>query len=801
MDKIEKLKQLLTVIQNDTITPAEVDKFLTMVLGFIKQSKDSFEKLSQENIQVIKDSISYIKESSDKYTELIDSKSKKLLEDYSNKISEIDNKLSEIKKIKSAPGKNGKDGNDGYTPIKGIDYFDGEQGTPGKDGSPDTGEQIANKLEALEGEAKLDFKALKNVPEFKGGKTGGVVARNIYQMGDVSLTSLSNNDVLKWDDINKLWVNGTGGTGGGHTIQDEGTPLTQRTNLNFVGAGVAVTDDAGNDATIVTISAGGGAIDGSGTATYLAQWTDTDTLENSDISETSGTVVINTKDLQVKGGAVQLGATGVQLLNSSGNLALASGYLLATSGGTNQTSYTVGDILYADTTTTLAKLGMGTTGQFLAANTGAAPSWGTPSGSGTVTSVGITAGNLIDVSGSPVTTSGNITVDVDLSELATSTTDADGDFFAVIDSTNAQYKLTKANINLSGFNNDSAWTNYTDEKAQDAVGTILVDSSEIDFTYDDAAPSITASIVAGSIDETKLDTSVNASLDLADSSVQLAFKTIAVSGQSDVVADSATDTLTLAAGSNITITTNAGTDTITIASSGGGGSTSQYIDQTPDNGTYGLLAGTVNGSNAVFTTSLGSYGTGTLQVYLNGVLQLQGATDDWQETTPASGTFTFNTAPSTGDIITAIYQNAAGSTTGIIAKDEGSTLTSAMSSIDFVGAGVTATNSGGAVTVTISATGGGYTQSTVTAATVNATATSGHVIYLADATSNAITINLPTAVGNTAMFTINKIDSSVNTVTTDAFGTETINGATTQVANFINTSITIISDGANWFRI
>lgn len=52
---------------------------------------------------------------------------------------------------------------------------------------------------------------------------------------------------------------------------------------------------------------------------------------------------------------------------------------------------------------------------------------------------------------------------------------------------------------------------------------------------------------------------------------QSTFTTIAVSGQSDVVADSATDTLTLVAGSNITITTDAGTDTITIASSGGGG--------------------------------------------------------------------------------------------------------------------------------------------------------------------------------------------------------------------------------------
>jgi len=33
---------------------------------------------------------------------------------------------------------------------------------------------------------------------------------------------------------------------------------------------------------------------------------------------------------------------------------------------------------------------------------------------------------------------------------------------------------------------------YTDEQAQDAVGSILVDSSTVDFTYNDAAPSITA---------------------------------------------------------------------------------------------------------------------------------------------------------------------------------------------------------------------------------------------------------------------------------------------------------------------
>jgi len=48
------------------------------------------------------------------------------------------------------------------------------------------------------------------------------------------------------------------------------------------------------------------------------------------------------------------------------------------------------------------------------------------------------------------------------------------------------------------------------------------------------------------------------------------FGTIAVSGQSNVVADSSTDTLTLVAGTNVTITTDASTDSITIAATGGG---------------------------------------------------------------------------------------------------------------------------------------------------------------------------------------------------------------------------------------
>ncbi len=92
-------------------------------------------------------------------------------------------------------------------------------------------------------------------------------------------------------------------------------------------------------------------------------------------------------------------------------------------------------------------------------------------------------------------------------------------------------------------------------------GTILAE--------DLATGSVTSlKILDATIDELDLDASVNASLTLANSAAQNAFKTVSVSGQSDIVADSATDVLTLVAGTGVTITTNASTDAVTINASG-----------------------------------------------------------------------------------------------------------------------------------------------------------------------------------------------------------------------------------------
>jgi hypothetical protein len=86
--------------------------------------------------------------------------------------------------------------------------------------------------------------------------------------------------------------------------------------------------------------------------------------------------------------------------------------------------------------------------------------------------------------------------------------------------------------------------------AESAADTLtFIAGTNVTITTDSEADTITIAAAAGA--------STNS------------FQTISVSGQSNIVADSATDTLILTAGTGIVLTTNPSTDTITIASSGG----------------------------------------------------------------------------------------------------------------------------------------------------------------------------------------------------------------------------------------
>ena len=179
--------------------------------------------------------------------------------------------------------------------------------------------------------------------------------------------------------------------------------------------------------------------------------------------------------------------------------------------------------------------------------------------------------------------------------------------------------------------------------------------------------------VAGSNYKVRYNAGVDKfTIDRAPDAASNVFKTIAVSGQSDVVADSATDTLTIAAGAKIAITTDASSDTVTIATTGAAASgantdiTSVYLNNTglkikDTNASHGLsiVPGSDLTADRVLTITTGD---AARTVTINGNTTLTGTNTGDQTITltgdvTGSGTGSFATTIAENVITTAMIQD------------------------------------------------------------------------------------------------------------------------------------------------
>lgn len=141
---------------------------------------------------------------------------------------------------------------------------------------------------------------------------------------------------------------------------------------------------------------------------------------------------------------------------------------------------------------------------------------------------------------------------------------------------------------------------------------------------------------------------------------------------------------------------------------------------------------------------------------------------------------------------------ASGGANQIVFLDEGTRISDHVTELNFTGSGVSATyGNDGRINVSVAGGGGSLTVVSVTG-TYNATQTSGEYLLICDASGGAVTVNLPTAVGNTAKFEIHKSDSSTNTVTVDPDGAQQIKGDTTLTIKYQFSTATIVSDDSGW---
>ena len=215
-------------------------------------------------------------------------------------------------------------------------------------------------------------------------------------------------------------------------------------------------------------------------------------------------------------------------IDNSGNLTMI-GALTATSGtfagnvtpsvdssyalgeNTNRWAYLFADTIYGNGanitslsgsnissgTVAAARLGTGSsiTSKFLRGDN----TWQTvSSGSGTVTSIGITPGTGLDVSNSPITSSGNITVSLDLSEFTDMTADITTTDEVILLDSGAERKKAFGELKLSKFNNDSGWINGSSLNASN-LDTGTVPGTRLGNVYPTSSSSDVLSVSNGAI--------------------------------------------------------------------------------------------------------------------------------------------------------------------------------------------------------------------------------------------------------------------------------------------------------------
>ena len=193
-----------------------------------------------------------------------------------------------------------------------------------------------------------------------------------------------------------LAVGLTGATNPAFTV--DSSTASQVAGLKVTGAATAgtvavVVTDSGSNASLTVNAKGSGTI-GIGSVSTGA------------VTITPATTITGVATLTAQPVLSSLTANKPVFTDASKGL-VSTGTLAYDQGGTGQTTYAAGDIVYASATNTLSKLAVGTTGQVLKVAAGV-PSWATDTTTGTVTSVGLSAPAFLTVGGSPVTTTGTL---------------------------------------------------------------------------------------------------------------------------------------------------------------------------------------------------------------------------------------------------------------------------------------------------------------------------------------------------------------------------------------------------------
>lgn len=221
-DKLAQLKGILEIIRQDTVSAADFNVAFKALAQVIKDAISETKGVAQENKLVLLQALEALKEDKTKYSNELRKEIESFVTKNLNEIKKdnqevLNQALEALNKISQIQVRDGIDGKD----AKPEDVVPLVLAQLPKD-EPETPEQLRDKLETLEGQERLDAKAIKNLPEFTDKRI------------------IANNRSLAFFDETTLVVDNP-------------------TKIKFQGSGVQISLDS-EGSLIVTVAGGAGSI-------------------------------------------------------------------------------------------------------------------------------------------------------------------------------------------------------------------------------------------------------------------------------------------------------------------------------------------------------------------------------------------------------------------------------------------------------------------------------------------------------------------------------------------------------------
>jgi hypothetical protein len=322
--------------------------------------------------------------------------------------------------------------------------------------------------------------------------------------------------------------------------------------LTFVaGTNITITTDAANDTITINSPDAGGTVTSIGTSAPI---------QGGPIT-TSGTISITQSGLSTDG---YLSSTDWNTFNNK-EPALTKGDLTETTSSVLTIGSGTGAVIGSGTTITVSQSGISTSGYLSSTD------WNTFNGK----EPALTKGNLTEATSAILTITGGTN--------------------AVIGS-GTSIQVSQATTTTSGYLSSTDWNTFNDKEPAVTKGNLTEATSSV-LTITGGTNAVIGSGTTIAVAQAGSTTSgYLSSTDWGtfDGKADYSFVTIAVSGQTDVVADSASDTLTLVAGTGVTITTDAVGDSVTIAATGSGGTVTSIATSAPLSGGTITSTGTIS---------------------------------------------------------------------------------------------------------------------------------------------------------------------------------------------------------------